>query len=151
MKCITICQPYAHLIITPQDLLKAGDVQKRCENRTWPTDYRGWLLIHAGKSRAWLEKFDLERYPNMVFGAIVGMVKVVDCVEIERPETWRDRYPWLLNHPHAEGPWGHIYDGAVRFDRPVPWRGALGLFEVNDEDLILHGIALPQRGNGNGL
>lgn len=46
MKALTICQPYAELIAR-------GD--KPIENRTWPTHYRGPLLIHAGKSRAWLD------------------------------------------------------------------------------------------------
>lgn len=29
--------------------------EKRVENREWPTSYRGPLLIHAGKSREWLD------------------------------------------------------------------------------------------------
>ena len=44
MKVITICQPYAELILLGE---------KRVENRTWPTNYRGTIGIHAGKSKAW--------------------------------------------------------------------------------------------------
>ena len=40
MKALTIKQPWASLIIY-------GD--KDVENRSWPTSYRGPLLIHAGK------------------------------------------------------------------------------------------------------
>lgn len=31
MKCLTVCQPYASLIMLPDD----DDRAKRCENRTW--------------------------------------------------------------------------------------------------------------------
>ena len=45
MQAITICQPYASLIIgwpaMPPEILK------RVENRTWPTRYRGPLVIDA--------------------------------------------------------------------------------------------------------
>ncbi|MFA7254088.1 MAG: hypothetical protein WC107_06075, partial [Patescibacteria group bacterium] len=56
MKALTVCQPYASLIvgwpgIDPDDV-------KRVENRTWPTSYHGPLLIHAGKSRLWLSSWD---------------------------------------------------------------------------------------------
>ena len=58
MKAITIKQPFASLIA-------AG--LKEYEFRTWKTNYRGELLIHAGKSidskaMKKFEKYDLE-YP----------------------------------------------------------------------------------------
>ena len=46
MKAITISQPWAHLIVRGE---------KRVENRTWPTEHRGPLAIHAGKSLAELD------------------------------------------------------------------------------------------------
>ena len=49
MKAITICQPYAELILLGQ---------KRVENRVWKPDYFGPLLIHAGKSRTWLDSYE---------------------------------------------------------------------------------------------
>lgn len=41
MKCISIKQPWAWLITSGV---------KDVENRTWKTDYRGDILIHAGQS-----------------------------------------------------------------------------------------------------
>jgi len=41
MYALTIHQPYAHLIVTPQDELPEGAVQKRVENRSWVTKHRG--------------------------------------------------------------------------------------------------------------
>jgi hypothetical protein len=127
MKALTICQPYAQLIISGE---------KRVENRTWPTGYRGPLYIHAGKSRDWLDDIDLRRFPNMPFGAVVGIAELVNCVHIDRIEKgdFDQAYPWLLEHEHTEGPWCWILDKVCAIG-PWPWRGAQGLFEIDSDEL----------------
>ena len=72
MKALTIRQPWASLIV---------DGEKRVENRTWPTKYRGPLLIHAGKSRLEVDRDQARRLP---FSAIIGQVEVVDCPGVPR-------------------------------------------------------------------
>lgn len=115
MKALTICQPYAEMIML-------GD--KRIENRTWPTTYRGPLLIHAGKSRDWLEADD-EREYQLVFGAIVGISTLTDCLRVEKlpPELARDF--------HANGPFCWILADVERFAVPIPYRGAQGLWDYS--------------------
>ena len=137
MKAITICQPFAHLIVTATKDLPAPYVWKRVENRRWPTTYRGPLLIHAGKSMKFLSPGDLQLLPNMVFGAILGQCELVDCVhKIDgthfAPEAI-ERFPWLASHIHAEGPFCLILDKITPFEQPVPYQGALGLFNVPDK------------------
>lgn len=124
MKALTICQPYPELILRRL---------KRVENRTWPTRHRGAMYIHAGKSRHWLETEDLRYYPNMPFGAVVGIVNVVDCLTIGSIEAGEHdkKYPWLRNHEHANGPWCWILDNVCAIG-PWPYRGAQGLFEIKD-------------------
>jgi hypothetical protein len=113
MKALTVCQPYAELIAR-------GD--KPIENRTWPTAYRGQLLIHAGKSREWLDDGDLVEYPDMVFGALVARVELYDCVRL-------DNIPAdLVGHEHANGPWCWLMRNPVRPAVPIPCRGAQGLW-----------------------
>lgn len=51
LRALTVCQPFAHLIALPD----SDDRMKRVENRTWHTPHRGELLIHAGRSRKWLD------------------------------------------------------------------------------------------------
>lgn len=132
MKAITICQPYAHLISLPE----SDPRHKRVENRTWPTRYRGPLLIHAGKSRQWLSadfegnfQIPLER---MVFGAIVAKAHLVACLPMAEilEGRWDREYPWLRDHDHTHGPWCFVLDGVTRLSQPIPYRGAQGLFEV---------------------
>lgn len=119
VKILTIHQPWAHLIC-------AGE--KKVENRSWPTSYRGPVLIHAGKSRKSL-KIELARATmpeeEMAFGAIVGLVEVVDCVELA--DAPADRF--------ASGPWCWLLANPKALRRPIPCNGQLGL-KAADEELV---------------
>lgn len=129
MKALTICQPYAHLIVHGE---------KRVENREWPTPYRGPLLIHAGKSRDWMD-FDEEAEFSalgdpLVFGALVGVAELSDVLHIDRilSGEYDARYPWLREHEHTNGTWCWVLDDVKRFSEPTPWRGAQGLWDIPD-------------------
>lgn len=131
MKALTICQPYAELICR-------GD--KRVENRTWPTSYRGLMFIHAGKSRQWFDDdADLIReFGEMPpFGAVVATAALVDCVRSADVimGDYDKKYPWLADHEHMHGPWCWILENVSRIG-PWPWRGAQGLFDIDHAELI---------------
>jgi hypothetical protein len=136
VKAITICQPHAWAVIHPE---MSG---KRFENRTWPCRYRGPLLIHAGKSREWLEDDQDEDDPedriyegcpanrDLVFGAIIGIVRMVGCLTSSQIEK-RDGKVWGC----ANGPWCHEYAEARALTEPIPFRGAQGLWAVPQDVL----------------
>lgn len=127
MKCLTICQPYAHFI--------AITGEKRVENRDWYTSYRGQILIHAGKSREWLRPFgDSLPASNMSFGALIGVADLADCLNIAVIEEGKHdiKYPWLYSHKHTEGPFCWVLPRVWRFGRAISWKGSLGLFDVPD-------------------
>lgn len=109
MKVLTICQPYAHLIVIGR---------KTVEFRPWCCHYRGPLLIHAGKSRSWLEAGDEVRNPGMAFGAIVGRAVVTGCGRDDPDEAW-----------------GIALDNVERLTTPIPYRGQQGLYNVPDSVL----------------
>ena len=128
MKALSIHQPWAWAI------LQAG---KTIENRTWQTRHRGPLLIHASKSRASYDRemqldwkalygVDLPPWEELVTGAVVGMVDVVDCVSPTSSRAIR------LN-PWTEGPVCWVLANPRSLPQPVPFRGAQLLFEVPDE------------------
>jgi hypothetical protein len=151
MKALTICQPYAELVLRPE---------KPVENRPWYSSYRGPLLIHAGKNRKWQDFYEAavrsgsmpgpkEPLPaEMVFGAIVGIVEMIDCIKLEAVgeemkyfnrhyRTWTitrkfENYRWLLTHPHASGPFCFIFKDPRRFVEPIPFLGKQGLFDIPD-------------------
>ena len=134
-KAITICQPYADLVLLPMSDPRA----KRTENRTWPSGYRGPLLIHAGKSKDWIDAdpnrpgfdsfgFEIEQ---LVRGALIGVVDMIDCL---RAEDVAKKYRQLKGHPHISGPWCHLYANVRRFVKPLPYGGQRGFFNVPDND-----------------
>jgi hypothetical protein len=118
VKAITIRQPWAWAVVFGI---------KRVENRTWATRYRGPRLIHAGKSRASLGREadllpGLPPYDELPYRAIVGVVTLVDCVPVDQAPP----------APFTEGPWCWILADARPFRRPIPHRGLIRLFEVDD-------------------
>lgn len=121
---LTICQPWASLIAW-------GD--KRVENRTWRESYRGPLLIHAGKSRLFLDRYgDVSDVPGprpLPMGAIVATAWLTACV---RAPVAR-HHAWALTHPYADaGKVWWLLERVRPLERPLPWRGAQGLWNASD-------------------
>jgi hypothetical protein len=113
---------------------------KRHENRTWSTNYRGPILIHAsqGMTKAEYESFTefyvhdfprrpLETYPavpafdDLPRGGIVGRANLVDCVSASNS-------PWFF------GPYAFVLED-VRAVPFTPFKGGLGLSHV-DENVL---------------
>jgi len=128
MKALSVMMPWAYYI------LKYG---KDVENRTWRTDYRGRILIHASKKpdpmyRTFLSamvdgreltKTEIEKLneANKTWcGHIVGSVDLVDCVQ-------NHRSPWA-----EPGMWHLVLKDPVLFKEPIPARGSLGLWEYKE-------------------
>jgi ASCH domain len=114
MKALTVLQPWAWAIIHGP---------KRIENRSWRTSHRGPLAIHAGLSRAQLRDRlnDGTLVPeNLIFGAFLGVVDVVDCVALANAPA----------NPFAEGPYCWLLENIRALPEPIPWRGAQMLWKV---------------------
>jgi len=129
MKALTICQPFAEMIAR-------GD--KLVENREWLTSYRGPLMIHAGKSRNWLDgetddELAEEFGRRIEFGAIVAHAQLVACLHIDRIHAgeYDKQYPWLMTHGHTNGTWCWVLEEVQRLPQAIPWKGAQGLWEYN--------------------
>lgn len=102
MKALTVKQPWAELIVSG-----AKDI----ENRTWRTNFRGRVLIHAAKIPVSSE--ELSAYPlpalrrelkdgvTFSIGSIIGSVEIVDCV-MNHPSEWAEKgvWNWVLAKPH---------------------------------------------------
>ena len=75
MKALTIKQPWASLIINEY---------KKYEFRSWKTNYRGKILIHAGLS---IEKETVNKLKDYsleyIKGAIIGEAEIVDCILVD--------------------------------------------------------------------
>lgn len=125
MKVITIKQPFASLI---------AEGLKRYEFRTWRTNYRGDILIHAGKSidlKA-MEKFRLLglSYPT---GCIIAKATITDCVEVD--DDMRERlslenalvYSGVIKDPNWVG-YGFQLENVEKIE-PIYVNGKLSLWD----------------------
>ena len=74
MKVLTIKEPWATLII---------EGYKSYEFRSWKTNYRGKILIHAGKT---IETNKINKFKdyNLSYssGEIIGEAELVDCIKV---------------------------------------------------------------------
>lgn len=125
MKCLTVRQPWAWAIVYGP---------KRIENRSKRTTHRGPLLIHAGRSHAFLDGTTptdwatlpgLPPFDRLAFGAVIGVVDVVACYQLA------DLPPDLAG-PFATGPVCWLLANPRPLAAPIPWTGQVSMFDVPD-------------------
>jgi hypothetical protein len=96
IKVLTVRQPWAWAI------LHAG---KDIENRTWSTDYRGTLVIHAAaklhRHTAMPPGVRGPERDELIFGAMLGMVDLVDVVTHSESRWFDGPYGWVMENPRA--------------------------------------------------
>ena len=127
MKVLTIKQPWATLIMQ-------GD--KRFEFRSWKTNYRGELLIHAGKG---IDKEAMKRLSkyipeNLPSEKILGKVKLVDCIEMstEFKEILLKENKEIYTDSSFKENYGWKLENVEVFDKPIETKGKLGLWEYKE-------------------
>jgi len=121
IKALSIKQPYPHHIFH-----NGKDV----ENRDWPTKGRGWIIIHAGVSKSELDGEEEMRLPR---GGVVGMARIVDCVEEMESPWFYGRYGFVLRDA---------------FPLPlIPCRGQLGFFKLEPDICRQVAAALLSKGS----
>ena len=122
MKALTIKEPWATLII---------EGYKEYEFRSWKTNYRGKILIHAGMS---IEKDMLERFKNYNLkyskGKIIGEATLVDCILVD--EIFNDKL--RKYDPVVYGKSNHVkayawkLENIKKYKTPISVKGQLGLW-----------------------
>lgn len=123
IKAISIHQPFAHLIAIGE---------KRVENRSIYTPYRGRLVIHASKTRERMTPKFERRYPDLIFGALIAVCDLTDCVPWPLIDV-HSRYEWMTTHRYVSGPWCWILSNVRPLASPIPWRAMPGLFNLSSE------------------
>ncbi len=123
LRCLSIHQPWAWLIC-------AG--AKQIENRTWKSNFRGTVAIHASTSKAMAKNFldkcvpnpDQFRLQDFTFGAIIGLADIVDIQIFGRAHE---------QDAQASGPYCWRMANPRFLRKPIPMAGKLNLFELDSE------------------
>jgi len=139
MKVLSLLQPWATLVVNGA---------KKFECRSWKTDYRGTIIIHASARKpnrreklffeemAFFRKY-IEDMDYLPYGALIGKVVLKDIfrtewllqnLEVAPYHNWEqelafddytpNRYAWQLEE-------------AEKFSSMLPVKGRLGLWEYN--------------------
>jgi len=126
MKVLSIKEPWATLIINGY---------KEYEFRSWKTNYRGKILIHASKN---MEKDKVKRFSDLKLeynpGCIIGEAEIVDCIAVTREfendlinknelvygaSRNRNGYAWKLENVKI-------------IEKPIAVKGRLGLWDFDE-------------------
>ena len=128
MRVLTLKQPWATLV---------AEGIKKIEFRTWKTNYRGKVLIHAG---AGVDKKDMEKFKNLNLEfpskRIIAEVEIVDCLELNDElnqkiieekniaygSKYRTGYAWKLKNVKK-----------ININKEI--NGKLGLWNIDLEEL----------------
>ena len=127
MKALSLTQPWATLVATGR---------KKIETRSWRTNYRGDLVIHASRGfprdcRSLCEEYPFSEAltvaPNALpRGVCLAVVTLADCYRIERPPS--DEFEAAFGD-YAPGRYGWVFEELRPLREPVARRGSLGLWE----------------------
>jgi hypothetical protein len=128
-KALSLSRPWDYLIL--------HEPFKPIENRPWKTKFRGriyvhransvdrdgwdWIVRHANKLNILSQALDimaLMTKPSLYPSGLVGRIDIVDCVD-------HSDSPWFF------GPYGLVLSKPLAFEKVIPYKGSLGLFEVH--------------------
>jgi len=127
MKCLSVCQPFANLIL---------EGKKTIELRKWNTEFRGEFLVHAPQKILTDDCKRLEIKTNLITGAIIGKVELVSVKKYENElEINLDSKKHLASNYATENKYGFILEKPKQLKVPIPYNGQLNFFEFKPEVL----------------
>jgi hypothetical protein len=125
MKVLTIKEPWASLIINGY---------KEYEFRSFKTNYRGKILIHAGLT---LEKNNAIKFNNYNLdyghGEIIGEAYITDCILVT--DEFENKLYNIDPLVYGKSEHSRIYawklENAVKYDKRISCKGKLGLWNFD--------------------
>ena len=120
MKCLSVCQPFADLIIQGK---------KTIELRKWNTKFRGEFLVHAPQRIRLDDCKRLRIKPELTVGAIIGKVELIDVKEYENvAQVSIDSKKHLASSSVLDDKYGFIFQNLKQLRIPIPYYGQLNFF-----------------------
>jgi hypothetical protein len=123
LKCLSISQPFADLIISRK---------KEIELRNWNTNFRGEFLIHAPIKIRLDDCKRLKITKKLVTGAIIGKAELYDVKKYNSSKKVKADKEFHLSSKDFQGKtFGFMLKNAKPLRVPIPWKGQLGFFDVS--------------------
>ena len=133
MKVLSLTEPYATLI---------KENKKLVETRSWKTDYRGELYIHASITKIpkeWKENKELMELVDdkcLNFGNIICKCNLVDCAYMtkEYVENMKiNNYQEYICGVYEEGRYAWILENVTPLKEPIKAKGQLNIWNYYDD------------------
>ena len=122
MKCLSISQPFADLIISGRKII---------ELRNWNTNFRGEFLIHVPIKIKIEDCKRLKITKKLVTGAIIGKAELYDVKKYNSSkEVKMDQKFHLASKNFQDKTFGFKIKNVKQLRIPIPWKGQLGFFDV---------------------
>lgn len=131
MKVISIIEPWASLI---------KEKVKYIETRSWKTNYRGKIYIHASLKK--VPKKD-ERINNLIsllenknfkYGHIIAEATLVDCIYMDEEfiSKIKNNNKEYKCGEYSIGRYAWVLKDIKELNEPIPAKGNLGIWNYND-------------------
>ncbi len=128
MKVLSLTEPFATLI---------KEKKKFIETRSWKTNYRGELYIHASKTKP--AKKDIENrelmslIPNVIFsyGHIICKCNLVNCIYMTKEyveDMKTNHHQEYICGEYQEGRYAWILENVELLEQPIPAKGQLNIW-----------------------
>ena len=125
MKVLSIKEPYASLI-------KTG--KKQIETRSWKTNYRGEIYIHASSTKIKLDErvIKLNKMIDANPGYILCKANLKDCIYMDESfiESIKKEDEYLYGH-YEVGRYAWVLDNVVVIE-PIYAKGKLGIWNYDE-------------------
>lgn len=137
MKVISLLEPWASLI---------KENVKNIETRSWSTNYRGELYIHASKRKLtnanlmeYKQQLKLLKDINFKYGYIIAKCKLVDCIYMteELINEIKKNNSEYISGDYKVGRYAWVIDDIEALDIPIKAKGQLGIWNYYDENKIM--------------
>ena len=124
MKVISIKQPWASLIMSGY---------KNYEFRSWKTNYRGKILIHASLNT---DKDAVDKYKHLNLdyptGCILGEVNITDCIKVDSVfENDLKQVDNIVYNSNYIGQYAFKLENVIKYKTPILAKGQLGIWNFN--------------------
>ena len=130
MKVLTIKEPFASLIATDK---------KKIETRSWKTNYRGKIYIHAGLSKV-TKEYDTSKIYYLIkdinynYGKIICEAELSDCIYMTKKyieNLKNENYEEYLVGKYEEGRYAWILTNIKPLENKIEAKGKLGIWNYN--------------------
>ena len=131
MKVLSIKEPFASLI---------KNNIKHIETRSWKTNYRGELYIHASFTKIPKAYKDNKELMSLVdindlnYGNIICMCDLVDCVEMTDEfinDIKKNKKNEYITGIYSNGRYAWIFKNIEILDNPIKAKGHLGIWNFS--------------------